>query len=124
MVMDAQASSVGSSLKRIATTRNISVRRTKVFLTHIIRTSDALYVVGISRGIMDLSIQVTSLDPETGVWINAVEIPASIKSGDDFYPLKIGSTSKVGGLARIAGLAWLEGRPQPISYVTVLTNHV
>lgn len=83
--------------------------RTKVFLTHLIRTEDALYAIGISRGIMDLSIQVTSLNPETGEWLNAVEIPASITSVDDYIPLKVGANSK-GGVARTAGLAWLEGK--------------
>jgi hypothetical protein len=80
-----------------------------VFLTHIVRTADAFYAIGISRGIMDLSIQVTSLDPETGVWLNSVEVPASITSVDDYIPLKIGANNR-GGLARTAGLAWLEGK--------------
>ncbi|PVG00098.1 DUF1620-domain-containing protein [Serendipita vermifera] len=79
------------------------------FITKLVRTTDALYAIGVTKGISSLFIHIVSLDPATGLVLHSASIPSSINSADDFYPIKIGANSNGYGPPRTAGLTWIEG---------------
>ncbi|CCA66499.1 hypothetical protein PIIN_00183 [Serendipita indica DSM 11827] len=75
------------------------------FLTSLVRTENALYVLGISKGIRAFSIHITSLDAATGTLLHSAEITANIDSADAFQVLKLGPAI---GVCKTAGVVWLE----------------
>lgn len=82
--------------------------RSSVFLTNLVRTSNGLYALGISKNLKSLSIHVISLDPTTGAVLHSADIPSSIKSQEDFFPVKFGIPVQGPPLAQVAAVAWLE----------------
>ncbi|KAG8835265.1 hypothetical protein FRC17_004572 [Serendipita sp. 399] len=76
-----------------------------IFFTSLIRTENALYAIGVSKGFASLSIHVTSLDPKTGEVLHAAGIPSSINSAELIHGLKLGGSSTI---SQTAGIAWLE----------------
>ena len=79
--------------------------RSSTFLTSLVRTSDALYVLGISKGVRSFSIHVSSLDAASGTLLHSAEITANIDSTNAFQVLKLGPAI---GVCKTASLVWLE----------------
>lgn len=72
------------------------------------RTTDALYALGISKGFSSLSIHISSLDPATGALLHSTTLHCSITSQSSFIPLKLGISANGPPVAKTAAIAYLE----------------
>lgn len=80
----------------------IMLRSSTTIFTKIVRSSTALYVIGLTKSFRSYTLTVVSLNPENGEVIETANIPSDLSDLDNYHVL-LGTTRGP------TSLVWLEG---------------